>query len=698
MRAARARRPFLTGDAGVGLAGAAVLFAELAVIRYVPGQIRVLGYFTNFVLLAAFAGCGAGILFARRRPDSADALVRLAPAALLALVGAIELGRRLHVLPSPEQVLFLEYSSGGRAVRLDAFLAAAFAALAAALLPLGCAAGLSLRGERPLRRYALNVAGGLLGIGGFAALSIIGAPPWTWLAAAGALAAGLSWDAPPAWRAGGLAAAAAAGLIAASATRGAIWSPYQKITVGNVDLLPEKGIVQEWRLPLLSADERARLQTLPPSEGFTIRVNDDSYQTPVDVSDAELARRPELTGMRTQFDLPFMNKRSRRDVLVLGAGSGNDVAAALRAGAEHVDAVEIDPEILKLGRLHPLKPYDDPRVSVHVADARHFLAHANRLYDVIVFGLLDSHVLLSSQSNIRLDSFVFTRESFAAARRRLKPGGYLYVSHAVGSPWFYERMRATLAAAFDGKPPFILNAVYHPIGLVYAAGDTVKPGPGLAAGIDALTDDWPFPYLQGRAVPSDYLVAMLIIALTSFAAVRGLGGPGALEWPFFFLGGGFLLLETRGLTTAALLLGSTWEVTSAVFAGVLAMALLATGLAARLSKWKPLTSWAYALLAAALLLNYLVPMSALIGLPYAAGVLAGTTLVSLPLLASGVIFSTFLDRAGSADRAVASNLLGAITGGLLENLSMLTGFRALILVAAAFYALSFLVPRPGARR
>gem|GEM_PF-5796095 len=35
------------------LGGCATLFVELALIHYIPGQIRVLGYFTNFVLLAA---------------------------------------------------------------------------------------------------------------------------------------------------------------------------------------------------------------------------------------------------------------------------------------------------------------------------------------------------------------------------------------------------------------------------------------------------------------------------------------------------------------------------------------------------------------------------------------------------------------------------------------------------------------------
>lgn len=48
--------------AAVVAAGAAALFVELALIRYVPGQVRVLGYFTNFVLLAAFLGFGVGII------------------------------------------------------------------------------------------------------------------------------------------------------------------------------------------------------------------------------------------------------------------------------------------------------------------------------------------------------------------------------------------------------------------------------------------------------------------------------------------------------------------------------------------------------------------------------------------------------------------------------------------------------------
>jgi spermidine synthase len=209
---------------------------------------------------------------------------------------------------------------------------------------------------------------------------------------------------------------------------------------------------------------------LPPDRGFTVRVNDDSYQTPLDLSDAELANQPGLEALRLQYDLPYSG-RAPGDVLVLGAGTGNDVAAALRAGATRVDAVEIDPEILALGERHPERPYEDPRVHAYVTDARTFLARSERGYDTIVYGLLDSHVLLGTFSNVRLDSYVFTAESFAAARKRLRGGGILVVSHAVGLPWFVDRMRATLARAFGRSPYVVSERAKNPLGYVCAAGD-----------------------------------------------------------------------------------------------------------------------------------------------------------------------------------------------------------------------------------
>src|SRR5581483_4832661 len=106
-------------------------------------------------------------------------------------------------------------------------------------------------------------------------------------------------------------------------------------------------------------------------------------------------------------------------VVVVGAGTGNDVAAGLRNGAQAIDAVEIDPAILMEGRAgHPEHPYSDTRVHAVVNDARSFLRNTNQHYDMVVYGLLDSHTLLSHASSVRLDSFVYTVEGLREARAR----------------------------------------------------------------------------------------------------------------------------------------------------------------------------------------------------------------------------------------------------------------------------------------
>lgn len=665
-------------------AGAAALFVELALIRYVPGQVRVLGYFTNLVLLAAFLGFGLGMIVARRWPGARFPSY-LAPVALMAFVLLTAIGNLFNVLPSSAEFLFLQYEERKRSVPLYPFLAISFAGLAVCLVPLGHAVGRTLDGDRALLRYGLNLAGSLCGVAVFAALSAFGAPPWLWMAiAAGFTCVGLrgaGWR----WRAFGIATAAIGAAATLPATRDTVWSPYQKITLAPIYVHPNYGALSHWQLPVLPPGERDGVKALPPESGFTILVNDDSYQTPTELSDSGIRRHPELAQMRLQYDLPFEVKPGAERVLILGAGAGNDVAGALRAGAREVHAVEIDPEILRLAGRHPERPYADSRVTAHLDDARAFLARDTRHYDLIVFGLLDSHVLLSSKSNVRLDSFVFTRESFSLARERLAPNGMLIVSHAVGTPWFIDRMQATLASAF-GKPPLVAEL---PTGIGYAVGAETPPGPQPRPDAHMLEDDWPFLYLPSRAVPQDYVLAVLLMALISLAAVRGVAGPGwrGLDPHFFALGAAFLLLETRGLGVLALHLGSTWQVNAAVFAGVLIMALGATAIGARLAlRGNNTLPWfAYAALGGLLALNYAVPLSALAALPLGGRVALGVLLVCGPLLASGVVFALSLARTQDASRALASNLLGAIAGGLVEYLSMITGFRALVLLAAAFY-------------
>jgi hypothetical protein len=68
-----------------------------------------------------------------------------------------------------------------------------------------------------------------------------------------------------------------------------------------------------------------------------------------------------------------------RDVLIIGAGSGNDIDHALRYGVGRIDAVEIDPVIQRIGiRSNPDRPYADPRVIRHLDDGRHYVRTTDR--------------------------------------------------------------------------------------------------------------------------------------------------------------------------------------------------------------------------------------------------------------------------------------------------------------------------------
>ena len=121
------------------------------------------------------------------------------------------------------------------------------------------------------------------------------------------------------------------------------------------------------------------------------------------------------------YFLPINGWRENpRRCVIVGAGTGSDVAIALDAGASHV-AVEIDPKLYEFGvERHPDDPYGDPRVDVFITDGREFL-DTDRRYDTILFALPDSLTLEQQPVALRLESYLFTREAFEAARSRLNP-------------------------------------------------------------------------------------------------------------------------------------------------------------------------------------------------------------------------------------------------------------------------------------
>jgi len=202
-------------------------------------------------------------------------------------------------------------------------------------------------------------------------------------------------------------------------------------------------------------------------------------------------------------------------------------------------------------------------------------------------------------------------------------------------------------------------------------------------------DDWPFLYLREPRIPAHNwrgLALMLLLSLgllAVFAPVRTLRG---VNPHFFFLGAGFMLIETKSVTQAAQLFGSTWLVNSIVFAAILAMILVANlyVLLARPQRMLPY----YVGLALALAVNLCVPLDWFLTDIFALRVAKSAVVMCLPILFAGVIFACSFRNSNSPELAFGANIAGAVLGGLLEYLSLVVGYQWLLVIAGALYVLS----------
>ncbi len=363
--------------------------------------------------------------------------------------------------------------------------------------------------------------------------------------------------------------------------------------------------------------------------------------------------------------------------------------------------------ILKLGcRIHPEKPYSDPRVKLVSEDARAYLQRDRSRYDLINFAYIDSQSAFSSMSSIRLDNYIYTQESFRDAYRHLSDDGVMAVSFFSRAWWQQIRLFKTLELATGVKPVGVWSpnrtALTYFIGPGFNLKRAQESGleitdeskfremvPDAVAkwdGIDPTTDDWPFFFLRQRGMTLSYAIGLIFTVFLGWRLVGlcfGRYTADPLGRAMFFLGAAFMLVEVRALAQMGLLLGTTWMVNSAVITGILVMILLATLAQIR---WQfrnlPLL---YGLLAACLLVSYFTPFSLLNNLPFLARAIAGTVVLSLPVLFSSLVFAITFSKVGSAHNALGMNLLGTLVGGCLEYLSMLSGINALNLIAVALY-------------
>jgi spermidine synthase len=437
-----------------------------------------------------------------------------------------------------------------------------------------------------------------------------------------------------------------------------------------------------------------------------LNTNDSWYQQILNLSDEAVAGHSELYENMPlqyhQYNLPYRFYKNPPKVLIAGAGMGNDVAAAVRNGAGHITAVEIDPLIYELGkRLHFEHPYQSDRVEVYVDDARSFIQNTKEKFDLVVFSILDSQTTSSYYTNIRLDNFVYTMESMEVIKNLLKPDGLFFMSFSGERPWFTKKLQDVVKRTFDKNPlviqpgvTFFVIAPGNRVETVLAQDPELQRLANQYASIkleeaDAITDDWPYLYLQHRGIPMIILLLSVgLIAIAWFTFRKLKQSSEGIQWHFFFLGAAFMLLEVQIISKSALLFGTTWLVNSIVITTLLLFILLANLIVSVFPGFpRPL---AYLGLFGTLALGYFVPTDLLFFESLLVRGAAVTALYCSPVFFAGLIFISSFSRVGFQAEAFGSNLLGALVGGLLESLSYLTGIKMLVIVAAFLYFLSLM--------
>jgi hypothetical protein len=637
-----------------------MLFVELALIRWTAANNVHLANITNFVLLASFLGIGVGFL----RAGANRSLFALAPVSLALLVAfALAFPVKLVTLKGPHE---FQGIAGHHPLSQWVSLPVIFVLVVLVMAGLGQATARTFMNFEALDAYRFDIIGSVVGIALFSGLSFIGLPPIAWGAVVAVMFILLLGIRQKWWQWAAVAAVVVM-LALESLSSVDIWSPYYKITA-----------IQP-----------------PGTQGvLSVSANNIPHQTLYPI--------PTLHRLESFYFFLYrhLEPGSLKNVLIIGAGTGNDVGVALSEGARHVDAVEIDPDLVKLGKEHnPEHAYQSPRVTIHIDDGRSFLQNTNQRYSLILYALPDSLTALTGQSApVGLENYLLTTQGIEVARDHLAPGG-TFVMYNYYQPFLLDRYATALDSVFGTRPCVelgnTLSGRQQAVLTVASSGKTPNcssywSGRPLAP----VSDDRPFPYLPTPSIPNLYLLVMGLILAGSLVAVRVAGGPFRRMAQFadlFWMGAAFLLLESKNIVQFALFFGTTWYVNSLVFAGVLLSVYAAVETARHVKLPRPI--WLYGALLVALAVSYAVPQGSLLSLPVVLRFLAATALAFAPIFLANLVFAQRFKHVGSSTTAFGASLLGSIVGGVLEYLSLITGFRFLLIVVAVLYGLAFVFGR-----
>ena len=651
------------------------LFLEIALIRWISGYVKIVAYYTNVILISAFLGAGIGLLIKNRK------YINYFPLAILILILTAfiyQIGTFLFF--SASDTTIQEVQESVKSAQSRSFLARLlipegeflwntsnfliyvvpiiFFLSALVFIPIGQILGEKLSAFSPLKAYTIDISGSLTGILALSALSYFSVQPFWWFLVAFAIYTYFLEKIK--FKIIGITLFSVSLVLILLLGLNTIWSPYYKIVLTEPNEFGE----------------------------FDLTVNDDTLVSSINFLYNATSQKYHI------YSLPYLFKKPE-DLLIVGAGTGNDVYVAVANGVKNIDAVEIDPKVIQIGlSLHPNKPYSYDNVNIINNDARNYIKTTDKKYDMVIYAILDSHGVFAHQSSVRLDNFVYTKEGIEEAREILKPNGMIVLSFWAGRDWIESKLYNLLKTAFDKEPlviatgsfrTFVINAdtetprVEIPSTFSYSEPKDIK--------VITPTDNYPFLYLKNRFKDANYArILVLISIITILLAIFLTPNMKSLSWHFFFLGAGFLLIETKSITEMALMFGSTWIINSFVIAGILVMILLANYY---VSKFRANLKLFYILLLAMIIINFLINPSSFLHDTLLVKIF-GIAIVSAPIFFAGVIFATSFKAVSIIPNAFGSNILGAVLGGLLEYSSLAFGIKSLYLIALVLYVLSFI--------
>ncbi len=215
--------------------------------------------------------------------------------------------------------------------------------------------------------------------------------------------------------------------------------------IGRIDVVESPAIRQAPGLSLVTPQEAA----IPRQLGFFVDAETAGAITAFDGNTSALGY---LDWMSTAA--PYFARPDSPRVCVLGAGGGANVLLALRHDARHVDAVELDPNVVRLLR-ETLRNfsgslYNRANVHVHVAEGRAFLESANEQWDVIDISLVDSFAAAAVGIGAVNETYLYTQQALTAYLRHLRPQGVLAVTRWIRTPPRDEiKLLATAVAALE---------------------------------------------------------------------------------------------------------------------------------------------------------------------------------------------------------------------------------------------------------